>query len=161
PDPGPWSRSRPAPAGYTFEAGRGSTEKALAAVLGSDTYAEAEEMARHNREARGIDQLGTLWRISYQPDWLSRIKISRQLPGDRRRSMVTLFRNPARRAEAPPGRMVRTGVSAVDGSADFRVSVEDPDGVVESVVVVTRRKRGRRNEVVKYVLEARLPPPRG
>ena len=57
-------------------------------------------MARHNREARGIDQLGTLWRISYQPDWLSRIKISRQLPGDRRRSMVTLFRNPARRAEA-------------------------------------------------------------
>jgi hypothetical protein len=57
--------------------------------------------------------------------------------------------------------MVRTGVSAVDGSADFRVSVEDPDGVVESVVVVTRRKRGRRSEVVKYVLEARLPPPRG
>ena len=118
-------------------------------------------MARHNREARGIDQLGTLWRISYQPDWLSRIKISRQLPGDRRRSMVTLFRNPARRAEAPPGKMVRTGVSAVDGSAGFRVSVEDPDGVVESVVVVTRRKRGRKSEVVKYVLEARLPPPRG
>ncbi len=112
-------------------------------------------MARHNREARGVDQLGTLWRISYQPDWLSRIKISRQLPGDRRRSMVTLFRNPARRAEASPGRMVRTGVSAVDGSADFRVSV------VESVVVVTRKKRGRKKEVVKYVLEARLPPPRG
>lgn len=146
---------------YTFDAARGSTAKTTAAALRSDSYVEAVEMARHNREARGIDQLGTLWRISYQPDWLSRIKISRQLPGDRRRSMVTLFRNPARRAEAPPGRMVRTGVSAVDGSADFRVSVEDPDGVVESVVVVTRRKRGRRNEVVKYVLEARLPPPRG
>jgi hypothetical protein len=146
---------------YTFDPGCGSTVKATAAALRSDSYVEAEKMARHNREARGIDQLGTLWRISYQPDWLSRIKISRQLPGDRRRSMVTLFRNPARRAEAPPGKMVRTGVSAVDGSADFRVSVEDPDGVVESVVVVTRRKRGRRNEVVKYVLEARLPPPRG
>lgn len=118
-------------------------------------------MARHNQEARGVDQLGTLWRISYQPDWLSRIKISRQLPGDRRRSMVTLFRNPARRAEAPPGRTVRTAVSAVDGSADFRISVEDPDGVVESVVVITRRKRGRKSEVVKYVLESRLPPPRG
>ena len=88
-------------------------------------------MARHNREARGVDQLGTLWSISYQPDWLSRIKISRQLPGDRRRSMVTLFRNPARRAEASPGKVVRTGVSAVDGSVDFRVAVEDPDGVVE------------------------------
>ena len=118
-------------------------------------------MARHNREGSGEDQSGQPYEVSYQPDWLSRIKISRQLPGDRRRSMVTLFRNPARRAEAPPGKMVRTGVSAVDGSADFRVSVEDPDGVVESVVVVTRRKRGRRNEVVKYVLEARLPPPRG
>ena len=118
-------------------------------------------MARHNREARGVDQLGTLWRISYQPDWLSRIKISRQLPGDRRRSMVTLFRNPARRAEASPGKTVRTGVSAVDGSADIRISVEDPDGIVESVVVVTRRKRGRKNEVIKYLLESRLPPPRG
>lgn len=118
-------------------------------------------MARHNRDARGVDQLGTLWRISFQPDWLSRIKISRQLPGDRRRSTVTLFRNPARRAESSPGRVVRTTVSAVDGSADFRISVEDPEGVVESVVVVTRRKRGRKNEVVKYVLESRLPPPRG
>jgi hypothetical protein len=119
-----------------------------------------ETMARHNREARGVDQLGTLWRISFQPDWLSRLKISRQLPGDRRRSMVTLFRNPARRAEASPGRVVRTGVAAVDGSADFWVSVEDPEGVVESVVVVTRTKRGRKNEVIKYVLESRLPPPR-
>ncbi len=117
-------------------------------------------MARHNREARGVDQLGTLWRISYQPDWLSRIKISRHLPGDRRRSMVTLFRNPARRAEASPGRVVRTGVSSVDGSVDFRISVEDPNGIVESVVVVTRRKRGRRREIVKYLLESRLPPPR-
>lgn len=74
--------------------------------------------------------------------------------------MVTLFRNPARRAEASPGKVVRTGVSAVDGSADFRVSVEDPDGVVQSVIVVTKRKRGRKNEVVKYILESRLPPPR-
>ena len=118
-------------------------------------------MARHNREARGVDQLGTLWRISYQPDWLSRVKISRKLPGDRRRSMVTLFRNPAPRAEAEPGRVVRTGVSAVDGSAGFRISVEDPGDIIESVVVVTRRKRGRRKETVKFVLDSRLPPPRG
>jgi len=117
-------------------------------------------MARHNREARGVDQLGTLWRISYQPDWLSRVKISRQLRGDRRRSMVTLFRNPARRAEAPPGKVVRTDVAAVDGSADFRIAVEDPEGIVESVVVVTRTKRGRKTEVIKYVLESRLPPAR-
>ena len=117
-------------------------------------------MARHNREGQGADQRGNRYGISYQPDWLSRVKFSRKLPGDRRRSMVTLFRNPARRAEASPGKVVRTGVSAVDGSADFRISVEDPDGVVESVIVVTRRKRGSRKETVKYVLESRLPPPR-
>jgi hypothetical protein len=74
--------------------------------------------------------------------------------------MVTLFRNPARRAEAAPGRVVRTGVSSVDGSVDFRISVEDPNGIVESVIVVTRRKRGRKREIVKYLLESRLPPPR-
>ena len=79
-------------------------------------------MARHNREARGIDQHGMLWSISYQPDWLSRVKISRKLPGDRRRSSLTLFRNPARRAEGRPGRLVRTGIQAVDGSAGFRVA---------------------------------------
>jgi hypothetical protein len=55
---------------------------------------------------------------------------------------------------------VRTGVSSVDGSVDFRISVEDPNGIVESVVVVTRRKRGRKREIVKYLLESRLPPPR-
>ena len=37
-------------------------------------------MARHNRDARGVDQLGTLWRISFQPDWLSRVKISASFP---------------------------------------------------------------------------------
>ncbi len=75
--------------------------------------------------------------------------------------MVTLFRNPARRAEAVPGRVVRTGVAAVDGSTEFRVSVEDPGDIIESVIVVTRPRRGRRKEVVKYILESRLPPRRG
>jgi hypothetical protein len=118
-------------------------------------------MARHNRDARGIDQHGVLWNVSYQPDWLSRVKISRQLPGGRRRSSLTLFRNPARRAQAKPGRIVRTGISAVDGSANFRISVEDPDGIIDSVVVVMRGKRGRRREKVKFALDARMPPPRG
>lgn len=117
-------------------------------------------MARHNREARGVDQQGEPWLISYQPDWLSRVKVSRELPDRRRRSSQTLFRNPARRAEAEPGKAVRTRISALDGTADFEVSVEDPHGVVESVIVVTRRRRGKRSEVVKFALEAKLPPPR-
>lgn len=117
-------------------------------------------MARHNRETRATDQHGLLWNIGYQPDWLSRLKISRLLPDGRRRSSLTLFKNPQRRAEAEPGRVVRTDVRAVDGSARFRISVVDPDGIVDSVHVVTRRKRGRKTEKVRFVLEARMPPPR-
>jgi hypothetical protein len=117
-------------------------------------------MARHNRETRATDQHGLLWNISYQPDWLSRVKISRLLPDGRRRSSLTLFRNPRRRAEAEPGRVVRTDVRAVDGSARFRISVEDPEGIVDAVEVVTHRKRGKKTEKVKFLLEARLPPPR-
>lgn len=115
-------------------------------------------MARHNREARGVDQVGEMWELSYQPDWLRRLKISRRLPGGRRRSSLTLFRNPLRRAEAVPGKLIRTRISALDGSADFRVSVEDPAGIVESVIVVARR--GRRRERLRFVLDAGLPPPR-
>ena len=118
-------------------------------------------MARHNREARGIDQTGSLWRIGYQPDWLSRIKISRQLLDGRRRSSLTLFRTPARRAGAPPGRVVRTEVRSADGNTRFRIAVEDPDQIVEEVIVVTRPGRdGPRGELVKFSIESRLPPQR-
>lgn len=117
-------------------------------------------MARHNCEARGTDQRGVLWNIGYQPDWLSRIKISRPLPADRRRSSLTIFRNPKRRAETTPGKVVRTDIRAVDDSVRFRVSIEDPGDIVESIIVVTRQRRGKRSEKVSFVLEAKLPPPR-
>jgi len=123
---------------------------------------EERHMARHNREARGVDQLGEVWQIDYQPDWLSRVKISRALPRGRRRSSLTLFRNPARRAEAPPGKVVRTRVRALDGSVEFQVAIEDPAAVIESIVVVMRAPggRGRRKGVVKFLLDGKLPPPR-
>lgn len=111
-------------------------------------------MARHNRDAKGVDQQGELWHVSYQPDWLSRVKISRRLPDGRRRSTLTLFTNPARRAESEPGKVVRTRITAADGTADFEISVEDPDDVVESVIVVTRRRK----EKVRFVLDDRMPP---
>jgi len=119
-------------------------------------------MARHNREARGLDQRGRLWRIDYQPDWLSRFKISRRLPDGRRRSSLTLFRNPDRRARAAPGRVVRTVIRSADGGIRVKIAVEDPDRIVEEVIVCTRPGRDApRGEVVKFVLESRLPPPRG
>ena len=110
-------------------------------------------MARHNRDARGVDQTGKLWNISFQPDWLSRVKISRPLPDDRRRSSLTIFRNPARRAEGSPGKIVKTRISSLDGSTDFRVSIEDPDRIVDSIIVVTRQRRvgDHQKEVVVIV----------
>ncbi|HKK08218.1 MAG TPA: hypothetical protein VKA44_04975 [Gemmatimonadota bacterium] len=115
-------------------------------------------MARHNRQAKGVDQHGELWHISYQPDWMKRVKISRQLPDGRRRSTVTLFKNEADQAEAEPGKVVRTRVEAADGSAAFQVSLEDDADIVERIVVITRKKRGRKDEEVHFVFQADLDP---
>ena len=117
-------------------------------------------MARHNREAKGVDQHGDLWLISYQPDWLKQIKISRALPGGRRRSSLTLFRNPARSAEASPGKVVRTRIQAADGSVDLQLSIEDRDAAVDHFVVGMRRKRGRRTELIKFLVQGGMPPSR-
>ena len=116
-------------------------------------------MARHNRDARGVDQHGELWQLSYHPDWIKRIKISRRLPDRDRRSTVTLFKNEADRARAEPAKVIRTRIRAADGSADIEVSLEDRTGVVESVTVVTRRERNGRSERVEFVLEDDLEPP--
>jgi hypothetical protein len=57
--------------------------------------------------------------------------------------------------------VVRTTISSVDGKARFRVAVEDPERIVEEVIVVTRQRgRGRRSEIVKFAIEARLPGPK-
>ena len=117
-------------------------------------------MARHNREGRGLDQLGNLWRISFQPDWLKHVKVSRDLPGGRRRSSLTLFRNPARVAEADPGRSVRTRITSGDGKIDFEIALEDRDLVVDHIVLGIRQKRGRKTELVKFVVQGGLPRPR-
>lgn len=117
-------------------------------------------MARHNRDAKGVDQHGELWHLSYHPDWIRRVKVSRQLPDRSRRSRVTLFKNDAERAKAEPAKVVRTRVRAADGSTDFEISLEDRAGTVESIVVVTRRRRGGREERLEFVLEDDLDPPR-
>lgn len=116
-------------------------------------------MARHNREGRGIDQHGDLWIVSYQPDWLKQVKISRELPDGRRRSTLTLFRNPARRAEGEPGKIVRTRICAADGSIDFQVSLEDPDEDVDRLEIGVWKKRGRSKERVRFVVQGGMPRP--
>jgi len=92
-------------------------------------------MARHNREAHGTDQRGFEYDISYQPDSLRLIKVTRTLPGGRQ-STKTLFRNP----DAPlrsPGRRVRTRITSPSQSLDFEVSFTDPGHAVTRVIVET------------------------
>lgn len=92
-------------------------------------------MARHNKDARGTDQRGDEYDISYQPDWLRQIKVTRALASGRQ-STKTLFRNTARK-ERSPGQRVRTRIRCRGEAIDFEIDVDDPNGVVKRVVVET------------------------
>jgi hypothetical protein len=92
-------------------------------------------MARHNKDARGTDQRGAEYEISYQPDWLRQIKVTRTLESGRQ-STKTLFRNPGRR-EQKPGSKVRTRIRCRHEPLDFEIGVDDPMGVVTRIVVET------------------------
>ena len=92
-------------------------------------------MARHNREGHGSDQRGHEYIISYQPDWLRQVKVTRRLETGRQ-STKTLFSNPTD-PERRPGRQVRTGVRCPDQALDFEIAITDPDGVIKRVIVET------------------------
>lgn len=92
-------------------------------------------MARHNRDGRGSDQRGETYEVSYQPDWLRLVKITRTLESGRQ-STKTLFRNVVKPEQAP-GHKVRTRVTAQDRNLDFEVEIDDPQGVVRRVIVET------------------------
>jgi hypothetical protein len=92
-------------------------------------------MARHNRDGRGTDQRGVDYDISYQPDWMQQIKVTRTLENGRQ-STKTLFRNPGRPARAP-GPRVRTRVTSKDRRIDFEIGVDDPHGVITRIVIET------------------------
>ncbi len=91
-------------------------------------------MARHNREGTGTDQRGFEYRISYQPDWLRHVKISRRLPTGRQ-STMTLFRNPASRRERDPGTQIRTRITCQRQDLDVEVAVRCDQGGVCRVAV--------------------------
>jgi len=91
-------------------------------------------MARHNREGRGVDQCGFSYRISYQPDWLDRIRVTRKLPSGRQ-STRTLFRNPARRPSADAGELVRTRIESAAQGLAIEVSFRTASGPVGEIEV--------------------------
>jgi hypothetical protein len=80
---------------------------------------ESFSVARHNREGVGADQRGYEYGVSYQPDWLKLVKVTRQLESGRQ-STKTLFRNPANEPEAEPGadRPARGGQARADRLRD-------------------------------------------
>jgi hypothetical protein len=92
-------------------------------------------MARHNRDARGTDQRGFDYDISFQPDWLRLIKVTRTLESGRQ-STKTLFRNPGQR-EQSPGSKIRTRVGSAEQQLDVEIDLSDPRGVVKRVIIVT------------------------
>jgi hypothetical protein len=92
-------------------------------------------MGRHNREARGSDQRGFDYDISYQPDWLHQIKVTRTLENGRQSTKI-LFRNPTAR-EQPPGPKTRTRIVSPEQQLDVEVDLSDPNNVVKRVIIVT------------------------
>lgn len=117
-------------------------------------------MARHNREDRGSDQRGYDYRISYQPDWLSAVKVTRTLESGRQ-STKTLFRNPSRR-EQDPGGKVRTRITSAEQNIDFEIVVTDPQQVVKRVIVETVAPDSTEEDgTVIFTLEDDNPPPNG
>ena len=92
-------------------------------------------MGRHNREARGADQRGYDYEISYQPDWLHLIKVTRTLENGRQSTKI-LFRNPTPRAQ-PPGPRSRTRITSAEQQLDVEVDLNDPHGMVQRIIVVT------------------------
>lgn len=108
-------------------------------------------MGRHNREARGADQRGFDYEISYQPDWLRLIKVTRTLESGRQ-STKTLFRNPTQR-EQPPGPKVRTRITSPEQQVDVEVDIDDPHGVVKRVIIVTGPAAGSSDDELEFIVQ--------
>jgi len=115
-------------------------------------------MARHNRDGSGGDQRGFEYRVSYQPDWLRLVKVTRKLESGRQSTKI-LFRNPLDRREAPPGDRVRTGISSPAQGLDVEVAVHDPGARVTRLRVACQLPDGGgATEEVEFVVEGNLPP---
>lgn len=117
-------------------------------------------MARHNRDGAGQDQRGFDYCISYQPDSLRLVKITRCLPSGRQ-STKTLFKNPAEHRERRPGRRVRTRITCPDQGVDLEVVVGSAERKVGRVVVACHvpGSDGEGEEIL-FTLENGLPPAR-
>jgi hypothetical protein len=111
-------------------------------------------MARHNRDARGTDQRGYDYEVSYQPDWVRLVKVTRPLESGRQ-STKTLFKNPNYQ-EQSPGSRIRTRIASAEQELEFAVELDDPHGVVTRIIVVTRPANATDGETLEFTIEDRL-----
>jgi hypothetical protein len=128
-----------------------------------------DDVARHNREGEGEDQRGFTYQVSYQPDWLRHVKVSRTLPNGRQ-STKTLFRNPHECRVRSPGTRVRTRITCPEQGVDVEVVVQCQQKAVQRVTVACRvpgphdsaRRVEDADEVeeIAFILENGLPPAR-
>jgi hypothetical protein len=111
-------------------------------------------VARHNRDGAGADQRGVEYEVSYQPDWLKLVKVTRTLESGRQ-STKTLFRNPQTQPEAEPGDRIRTRISSTDQALEFEIALTDPRSAVKRIRVAYEvpGANGRREEV-EFTLES-------
>lgn len=111
-------------------------------------------MGRHNRDGTGTDQADCRYEISYPPDWLSHVKVSRLLDHGRQ-STMTLFRNPERPRKSP-GKQVRTRIRCDELGLDVEVVLKDPAERVVRLAVETRPAGGAAgpNQFVTLTLNA-------
>lgn len=108
-------------------------------------------MSRHNRQGHGVDQRGFRYSISYQPDWLDRVRVTRRLASGRQ-STKTLFRNPSRHPETTTGDLIRTTIESAEQDLHVEVALRvEPDQVGE-VVVAWRANGGLEPAMDRVIL---------
>ncbi len=113
-------------------------------------------MARHNREGRGEDQYGHEYIVSYQPDWLHQVKVTRDLRTGRQ-STKTLFRNPDA-PERDPGSRIRTVISAPELGLELQVALDDPRLVVRRITIEATVPEGpEQGDAVVFSITRRRP----
>ncbi len=105
-------------------------------------------MARHNREGSGADQRGVEYGVSYQPDWLKLVKVTRQLG-------TPIHHCSPLDPEAEPGERVRTRIFSDDQGLDFEIALTDPRSAVKRVRIAYEVPgENGRTEEVEFTLES-------
>jgi len=115
-------------------------------------------MARHNRVGRGNDQRGADYSISYQPDWLQQVKVTRVLENGRQ-STKTVFRNPEKSGRRSASK-VRTRITSRKEGLDFEIGVSDPHGVITRIVVETSKPDRGGESTIQFSIDDGLVPKR-